>query len=129
LPRDRAGTAVSPKTPSRRLLQTWLEANSWRVTIKWGRSPGIDIVADRNGQRWIIEAEGCGSLDPMRVNYFLATLGELLQRMDDPAARYSIALPDLKQFRRLWSRLPSLAKSRTQITALVRATGEVEEVT
>jgi len=43
--------------------------------------------------------------------------------------RYSIALPDLPQFRGLWSRLPSLAKSRTQITALfVKASGEVDEV-
>lgn len=54
----------------------------------------------------------------MRVNYFLAILGELLQRMDDPNAKYSIALPDFPQFRRLWNRLPELAKVRTGITAL-----------
>lgn len=40
--------------------------------------------------------------------------------MDDPAARYSIALR---------SRLPKIAKARTQITALfVASTGAVEEV-
>ena len=73
--------------------------------------------------------KGGGSLDPMRVNYFLAVLGEALQRMDDPAARYSIALPDMKQFRGLWSRLPALAKTRTQITALfVAPSGDVVEV-
>ena len=72
--------------------------------------------------------KGGGSRDPMRVNYFLAVLGELLQRMDDPAARYSIALPDMKQFRGLWSRLPMVAKTRTQITALfVAASGDVVE--
>jgi len=65
----------------------------------------------------------------MRVNYFLSILGELLQRMDDPDARYSIALPDMKQFRRLWQRLPDLAKSRTEISALfVDGSGRVEEV-
>jgi hypothetical protein len=54
----------------------------------------------------------------MRVNYFLGILGETLQRMDNPDATYSIALPDLKQFRNLWSRLPALAKERTKIDAL-----------
>jgi hypothetical protein len=38
--------------------------------------------------RWVIEAKGGGSLNPMRVNYFLAVLGELLQRMSDPCARH-----------------------------------------
>jgi hypothetical protein len=71
---------------------------------------------------------GCGSRQPMRVNYFLAARGELLQRMDDEQARYSIALPDLPQFRWLWERLPKLAKSRTTITALfVRENGSVIE--
>jgi hypothetical protein len=45
----------------------------------------------------------------MRVNYFLGALGEILQRMEDPTAKYSIALPDLQQFRNLWKKLPSLA--------------------
>jgi len=54
---------------------------------------------------------------------------ELLQRMDDPDARYSIALPDMQQFRRLWQRLPQLAKARTTISALfVSPSGNVEEV-
>jgi hypothetical protein len=65
----------------------------------------------------------------MRVNYFLGVLGETLQRMDDPKAAYSIALPDLKQFRNLWTRLPLLAKQRSEITALfVRGDGQVEQV-
>jgi hypothetical protein len=40
----------------------------------------------------------------MRVNYFLAILGEIPQRMDDPSARYSIALPSLREFKRLCER-------------------------
>jgi hypothetical protein len=64
----------------------------------------------------------------MRVNYFLAILCETLQRMADSDAKYSIALPDIAQFRGLWSRLPELAKSRTTITALfVSPEGEVRE--
>jgi hypothetical protein len=64
----------------------------------------------------------------MNVNYFLAVLSETLQRMDDPHAKYSIALPDVKQFRNLWNRLPLLAKKRTGITALfIDEQGNVSE--
>lgn len=86
-------------------------------------------MAVQESQRWIIEVKGEGSLQPMRVNYFLSILGEVLQRMDDPNAKYSIALPDIQQFRNLWRRLPTLAKTRTDITALfVDAQGNVVEV-
>lgn len=113
----------------KRHIQSWLEAAGWRVEVRWGHDHGVDLDAFRGSERWRIEVKGGGSLDPMRVNYFLAVLGELLQRMDDPAARYSIALPDVQQFRGLWSRLPKIAKARTQITALfVGSPGAVEEV-
>jgi hypothetical protein len=111
------------------LLKAWLEAEGWLVEVAWAKLRGIDIHARRGVERWIIEAKGGGSLDAMRVNYFLAVLGETLQRMDDPRAAYSIALPDVKQFRNLWSRLPSLAKQRTSITALfVREDGRIERL-
>jgi hypothetical protein len=45
----------------------------------------------------------------MRVNYFLGVLGELLFRMNDAEAKYSIALPDVPQFRKLWSGVPAEA--------------------
>jgi hypothetical protein len=111
------------------MLQTWLENAGWKVSVVWGRGRGVDVEATKGPQRWVIEAKGCGSLDPMRVNYFLSILGELLQRMNDSDAHCSIALPDNKQFRGLWQRLPPLAKSRTRISALfVDSSGRVEEV-
>jgi hypothetical protein len=62
----------------------------------------------------------------MRVNYFLMILGETLQRMSDEGAQYSIALPDMPQYRNLWGRLPPLAKARTTISCLfVSESGEV----
>lgn len=110
-------------------LKNWLESQGWRAQVAWGKERGVDIEAYRQGQRWIIEAKGGGSRDPMRVNYFLAILGETLQRMKDPEAKYSIAVPDLRQFRNLWMRLPALAKARTGITALfVNIDGTVQEV-
>lgn len=114
---------------AKRKLQAWLEAAGWNVGVIWGRGHGIDIEARRGDSRWVIEVKGEGSLNAMRVNYFLGILGELLQRMDDPAARYSIALPDHRQFRGLWDRLPVLAKQRTGISALfVAGSGQVTEV-
>ena len=78
----------------------------------------MDIEAVRGGKRWLIEVKGIGSRSAMRVNYFIGVLGETLQRMDHAEAKYSIAVPDVPQFRRLWDRLPDLAKQRTTISAL-----------
>ncbi|MDE3097353.1 MAG: MarR family transcriptional regulator [Chloroflexota bacterium] len=102
----------------KRSLETYLQSKGWSTEIAWGQTHGVDIVAQRDGVRWIIEVKGRGSRPEMRVNYFIGMLGELLQRMSDPDAKYSIALPDMPQFRGLWSRLPALARSRTTITAL-----------
>ncbi len=112
----------------KKAIEKWLKDQGWHVNVAWSNQPGIDIEATRNGERWIIEVKGRGSRPPMRVNYFLAVLGELLQRMCDPKAKYSIALPDLEQYRRLWERLPQLAKKRTGISALfVDNNGKVQE--
>jgi hypothetical protein len=110
-------------------LKNCLESQGWQVKVAWQKQRGIDIEAFKNRQHWIIEAKGTGSRDPMRVNYFLSILGETLQRMSDPNAKYSTALPDHEQFRKLWTRLPDLAKLRTGISALfVNREGHVEEV-
>lgn len=101
------------------VLEEWLARRGWQAETAWGRARGVDIEAHKSGKRWLIEVKGRGSLPAMRVNYFLAILGEMLQRMDDPDADYSIALPDLPQYRGLWERLPELAKARTGITLLV----------
>lgn len=109
------------------VLNDWLQSAGWTTQVAWGKRPGIDIAANRGQQRWIIEVKGPGSRSAMRVNYFIGILGETLQRMDDPRAQYSIALPDLKQYRKLWERLPELAKSRTTISLLlVSQEGSIE---
>jgi len=109
------------------VLNKALTSNGWETQVAWGKARGVDIDAHRDTERWLIEVKGPGSRQPMRVNYFLGILGETLQRMEDSSANYSIALPDLQQYRRLWERLPELAKSRTQITALfVNKKGEID---
>jgi hypothetical protein len=110
----------------KKVLKAWLEGDGWSVEVAWGGAHGVDIAARRNEELWLIEVKGRGSRPPMRVNYFLAILGETLQRMSDSTATYSIALPDLPPFRKLWDRLPALAKERTHISALfVSDSGEV----
>lgn len=127
-PDENSHPAILSEDDVKRNIATWLETNGWTVTVRWGHERGIDIEAVRDKERWIIEAKGSGSLNPMRVNYFLMILGETLQRMDDEDAKYSIALPDLEQYRRLWSRLPHLAKARTRISMIfVAPDGQVRE--
>lgn len=113
----------------KQVLDHWLQGAGWDTAVAWGHTPGIDVEASKPGRRWVIEVKGPGSRQPMRVNYFLAILGETLQRMDDPSAQYSIALPDLPQYRGLWDRLPALAKSRTGISVLfVDTQGKIEHI-
>ena len=109
-------------------LKNWLERDGWTVSVAWRNQHGVDIEAFKDAERWLIEVKGSGSRPEMRVNYLIGILGETLQRMNDPNARYAIALPDMDQFRRLWERLPELAKQRTEILALfVSESGEIRE--
>ena len=88
-----------------------------------------DIDMKRGDERWIIEMESPFSLTGLITNSFVSVLGRILQRMDDKNCKYSVALPDIKPFHRLWERLPELAKSKIGITALfVDEMGMVTEV-
>lgn len=106
-----------------------LQVDGWETDIRWGHVHGIDIAASRGDERLILEAKGEGSRNPMRVNYFLGALGELLQRMESPDFRYGIAVPAHRQFIGLILRLPLWVRSHLNLCFyLVRptATGEYE---
>ena len=117
----------------KRKLRSWLGVQGYkRVDVAMGKKHGADIVAQNDSGKWIIEVKGCGSRRPMRVNYFLAVLGEILQRMNEDEygknAKYSIAFPDMKQYRDLWKKLPPQAKKRLKISVLfVKNNGQVAE--
>ena len=114
----------------KRMLEKYLGSQGWAIrTIAWGKRRGLDIDAEQGTERWIVEVKGIGSSEQMQGNYFLAVLGEILFRMTDPNAKYSIAVPDVPRFRKLWQRLPALAKSRTGFSALFVDTCRVEEST
>ncbi|HNX61524.1 MAG TPA: hypothetical protein PKN45_02695 [Candidatus Limiplasma sp.] len=103
----------------KQMLNAWLIKEGWETRVAWGYTHGVDIEARRGFKHWFIEVKGKGSRDAMRVNYFLGILGEILQRMDDPNAQYSIALPDMQQYRRLWQRLPQRVKQNNSLSLIL----------
>lgn len=112
----------------KRAVARYLEARGLHVEVKWGHDRGIDIVATGAGERWVVEAKGEVASDQQQGNCFLGALGELVQRMDDPDARYALALPDNLRYRGLVNRLPRLARARLTLTILfVSAEGIVTE--
>ena len=78
-----------------------------QISIKWGRTRGIDIEARNEdlGHR-IIEVKPEGKTDQQTGNYFLNGLAELLQRMDSPDKTYFLALPAHRRYANLIKRLP-----------------------
>jgi hypothetical protein len=125
----RAGSNIMSEDQVKAALVATLEPKGWSMEVAWGRNRGIDIVALRGNERWVIECKGTGSLAPMQNNYFVGVIGELMQRMNDEHAKHSIAFPNLPKFRRLWSELPVVAKERLRLTALfVSEDGSVVEL-
>jgi hypothetical protein len=103
----------------KRAVAKWLKQKRWKVTdIAMGHKRGVDVRAKRGVIHWSIEAKGCGAHSTARTNYFVSVLGELLQNMSKRNTKYSLAFPDIPQFKRLWGRLPALAKRRLRLTAL-----------
>ncbi len=103
----------------KRFINNYYTAHGYSTVVAWGHTRGTDITATRGNERLIIEVKGCGSRQPMRVNYFLAVLGEILQRMDNAESKYYVALPKMQQYERLWHKLPLLARQRTKIKLIL----------
>lgn len=107
-------------------VRDFLAARGLHVEVRWGRDRGVDITATGPDERWIVEAKGEVLSPQQQGNYFLGALGELVQRMDDPHARYALALPDTPRCRGLVRRLPDLARQRLMLTVFfVRRDGTV----
>jgi hypothetical protein len=110
------------------ILDRWLHKNGWETEIACGRKQGIDIVARKPGEQWIIEVKGWAERPQQRRNYFLNILGVILQRMEGNHTKYSIAFPNTEPYPTLWKNLPALAKKRTKISVLfVEENGRVTE--
>ncbi|HXA27347.1 MAG TPA: MarR family transcriptional regulator [Candidatus Angelobacter sp.] len=104
-----------------------LESLGYTVTLMIGRQHGIDIDARRGSEHVVLEAKGEAALQPQQANYVIGALGELVQRLMDPDARYGLALPDNPQYRALVAKLPALARERLRFVAyFVGADGVAE---
>jgi hypothetical protein len=106
-----------------------LQTAGWHVETRWGHLPGIDIEATRGTDRLVVEAKGEGTRPAMRVNFLLGALGELLQRMDTPDARYGLALPAHRQFVGLICRLPIWVRTHLSLhfwLVRIAADGQLE---
>lgn len=111
------------------ILDGWLINNDWDVIYAPENSIDADLVAIKKKKKWIIEVKGFSPLSSTRISYFYSVIGEILLRMSDKKAKYSIALPDIEQFRKLWGQFPALAKKRTSLSIIfVGADSTVEEV-
>lgn len=78
------GTGLLTEDSVKAAAKTHLETAGWTVTVAWGRERGIDIEAHRGAERLYLEAKGEAANPPQQVNYFLAALGELVQRLPVP---------------------------------------------
>ena len=84
------------------ILANWLKNDGWNVEIHWRKSKGPDLLATKNNKKWIIEAIGLSTKQLAIIKSFNSVLGEILQRMNDPKSKYSIALPYQKEYKNLW---------------------------
>ncbi len=100
-------------------VRDYLEGQGYTVAVAWGHERGIDIEARKDGDRLLIEAKGEVALQPQQANYFVGALGELVQRLADPEARYGLALPNNRQYRGLVNRLPALARERLHLVVFM----------
>jgi hypothetical protein len=117
VPASDRGRAALTEDEVKQGAKEYLEAAGFRVTVARGRQRGIDIRAVSGAEVMLLEAKGSAVNPPQQVNYLLGALGELLQRMSDPAATYGLALPDSRQYRGLAARLPALTW-RQRLTVL-----------
>lgn len=120
-----ATTPLLTENQIKRAVREHLIARGYRVHVAWGHTRDVDIHAERDGERLLLEAKGQVVRRPQQSNDFLGALGELLQRMDDPDATYGLALPDQPQYRALVQRLPELIWDRLNLVVyFVSGTGD-----
>jgi len=78
----------------------------------------LTCVHRETGERWCLEAKGETSSRPTD---FQTGLGQLLQRMLDPAQHYALALPDTPPFRRLCYSISPWARTALRLHWLLVA--------
>jgi hypothetical protein len=79
----------------------FLRDRGYTVAVGKKRERGADVRATKEGLKLVLEAKGEGTLNPMFNNFFVSVLGEILQRMNEHATEYGVALPAHRKYSRL----------------------------
>ncbi len=92
--------------PHEGFVQRAIDTHFQSLGFVMGSKGHVDLVCDHptTRERWIIEAKGETSdvgLD------FRTGLGQLIQAMDEDAAKYGMAIPDTPKFRFQLSKVPT----------------------
>jgi hypothetical protein len=94
---DVKGYRKPSEYPYEAFVQTALEEHFSRSGYRISRSNSADLICERPGERWIIEAKGATSAVGLD---FRTGLGQIVVAMQDGASTYAIAIPDIPAFRR-----------------------------
>lgn len=103
------------------VINAWLNERGWETTIHENK-----IEAVQNGHKWIIDVHGSkrGRKQPLPVK-----LNAILNEINDDDAHYSVAFNDSSQYRKQWSEVPRVVKTRLNVSVLLAdKSGKIQEV-
>lgn len=93
------------------LIKEWLEEKGWN-TVEHSRY----IEAQKDTQKWYIDIYQATRGRKMPLPNKIT---EMLKKMDDGDAHYSVALVDSPVYRKQWNEIPSAAKERLQVSVIL----------
>lgn len=104
-----------------RLVKAWLEERGWE-TLEHNRF----IEAKREDEKWFIDIYQATRGRKMPLPNKLT---EVIKKMEDESAFYSVALVDSPIYRRQWNEIPDVAKDRLKVSVLLAdRTGQILEI-
>lgn len=93
------------------LIKEWLEEKGWQT-----EEHNKYIEACRDNQRWIIDIYQATRGRKMPLPNKLT---DIIKKMEDADAYYSVALVDSPIYRKQWNEIPTAAKERLQVSVLL----------
>jgi len=111
-------------------IKSWLIQCGW--TVLWAnhkKRNGVDIAAEKNGQRWYIETKGDAKHDDIANQdaAFYSAIGQVVAYRVDGNAKYSIAFPSKKRYEDRWRKLPCAARCAMDTCLFVTASADPTE--
>ncbi len=93
------------------LIKSWLSEHGWEYI------ENKDYIEAHNGKnRWLINVQG---IKRGRKQTLPVKLSEVIKKMDDSSAHYSIAFNDSISYRRQWNEIPSSVKEKLNMSVIL----------